>query len=92
MAAGQLAQGHGHKPAEERRQHKAENYSRTGQIDRRGRPQKQPGSDRAADGHHGHLTGAKLMMKPVFLPYFVLTIHEALIPELLFLPKSYLEL
>ena len=67
MGAGEFAQGHGHCPVDKGGCEKAEDGSGTSNLHGRAGPEKQSGTDRAADGNHGHLRGGELAAEPFFV-------------------------
>ena len=72
MNSRKFSQGHGDGPAQEACQGEAQDDGWTSHFHRRSRAQQEAGSDRPADSHHGHLTGAELVSESAFLATCVL--------------------
>jgi hypothetical protein len=66
MSTGEFAEGESDDPADESGQNKAEDDSGTRQFDGSCSSEEEPGSDRAANRDHGHLTCAELVAKAGF--------------------------
>ena len=66
MRTGEFSQGESDNPTDEGRQSKTENDGGSRQFDGGSGSEQQTGPDGAADGDHGHLSGAELVAKAGF--------------------------
>jgi hypothetical protein len=67
MCTGQFVEGHGDSPVDEGRGNKTKNGGGARDFHGGAGPEQKSGANGSADGHHGHLPGGELVVKPFFV-------------------------